>query len=267
MRVGFQGEHGAYSEEAVVKHFGGSVESIPRPLLRDVFESVKELEVDQGLIPVENTIEGSVGQSWDLLLEYPFSVRGEVILRIIHSLIANPGVSLGDVRRVYSHPQALGQCRAFLERHGFEAVASPDTAGSVRMIRDRGLMDAGAIASSRAAEIYEMSVLARGIETHPENYTRFLIVGRGGLPPSGGDKTSVAFSVERGSLVRALRAFEDRGLDIVRLDSRPSLGRPWEYVFFADVLGHVNGSVGDAVRELEGCSLFVRVLGSYPRAL
>jgi chorismate mutase/prephenate dehydratase len=269
MRVAFQGEKGAYSEEAVVLRWGAAAEPVPCPYLDSVFDAVEGGEADVGLVPVENTIEGSVLQTFDLLNERSLSAQGETILRVRHCLIANPGVELGDVRVVYSHPQALGQSRAYLEGLGAEPVASHDTAGSVRMIKERGLLDAAAVASRRAAEHHGMRVLAEGIEMHPENYTRFLAVGWGDSPPTGNDKTSVAFITrhEPGALASALNVLAEAGVNMTKIESRPQLGRPWEYIFFVDLEGHrEEAGVRDALRSLEDHTHHLKVLGSYPAA-
>jgi prephenate dehydratase len=269
MRVAYQGERGAYSEEALIQHFGSSAEPVPKPYLSDVFDAVEEGEADAGLIPVENSLEGSVVRSYDLLYERELKARGEVVLRVRHCLIANPGVPIGDVVKVYSHPQALGQCRAYLEEHGLEAIAAFDTAGSVKMLKELGHRDSAAIASSRAAEIYGMSVLARGIETHSENYTRFLVLALEDHPPTAGAKTSIAFTLvnEPGTLCGALEPFADKGVDLTKIESRPQIGKPWEYVFFIDVLGHrEDPEIRTALSGLVGASSTVKILGSYPRA-
>ena len=240
MRVAFQGEPGAYSEEAIIQHFGSAVEPLPRPYLREVFDAVEGGEAEMGLIPVENTIEGSIVRSYDLLNERGLKARGEVILRVIHCLIANPGVPLRDVVRVYSHPQALGQCRAFIEEHGLEPVAAPDTAGSVKMLKESGAKDSAAIASCRAAEVYRMEVVERGIETHKENYTRFIVIGVEDHEHTSRDKTSLVFATDHrpGTLHRALGAFARKQIDLTKIESRPQVGKPWEYLFFVDVVGH-----------------------------
>jgi len=269
MRVGFQGELGAYSEEAIVQHFGGEAQLVPRPYLRDVFDSVERGEVDLGLVPVENSLEGSIVRTFDLLFERELKVLGETVLRVVHCLIGNKGVPLGDVEKVYSHPQALGQCRAYLEGHGLEPVSWYDTAGSVKMIRDEGLRDAAAIASSRAAEVYDMAILARGIETDEENYTRFLVIGHGDTEPTGHDKTTIAYNVEHkpGTLLESLRAFSSRRLNLTKIESRPQPGMPWEYMFFIDIEAHRDEPLmRQALEELEESATLVKVLGSYPRA-
>ena len=269
MRVAYQGERGAYSEEALIQHFRTSVEPVPKPCLSDVFDAVEKGEVDAGLIPVENSLEGSIVSSYDLLYERELKARGEVVLKVRHCLIANPGIPIGDIEKVYSHSQALGQCRAYLKEQGLEAIAAYDTAGSVKMLKELRRMDCAAIASSRAAEIYGMSVLARGIETHAENYTRFLVIALEDHPPTVDDKTSIAFTLvnEPGMLCGALEPFADKGIDLTKIESRPRVGNPWEYIFFIDVLGHrEDPELRAALSRLEEASSSVKILGSYPRA-
>jgi prephenate dehydratase len=253
MRVAFQGEPGAYSEEVIIQGFGSAVEPLPRPYLRDVFDAVEGGEAEMGLIPVENTIEGSIVRSYDLLNERGLKARGEVILRVTHCLIANPGVPLRDVVRVYSHPQALGQCRAFIEEHGLEPVAAPDTAGSVKMLKESGARDSAAIASGRAAEVY----------------TRFIVIGVEDHEPTPLDKTSLVFATDHrpGTLHRALGAFARRQIDLTKIESRPQVGKPWEYLFFVDVVGHrEDPEMRGALEELRESTRMVKVLGSYPRS-
>jgi prephenate dehydratase len=269
MKVAFQGERGAYSEEAIIQHFSADVEPVPRPYLRDVFESVEDGGADLGLVPVENTLEGSIVRTYDLLNERTLKAQGEAILRVVHCLIVNPGVSIEDVKKVYSHPQALGQCRKYIEENGLEAVAAYDTAGSAKMLKDQGSRDSAAIASSRAAEVYDMAILARGIETHAENYTRFLVIGSDENAPTSSDKTSIAFIVDHrpGTLHGALKAFSENGINLTKIESRPQVGTPWEYIFFIDVEGHKEDpGMRLALEELERNSRYVNILGSYPRA-
>lgn len=269
MRVAYQGMPGAYSEAAVIQRWGDAAEPVPKPYLEDVFDAVEASEAEVGLVPVENTIEGSITQTYDLLNERSLTVLGETVFRVVHCLIANLGVGSGDVKRVYSHPQALGQTRTYLTSHGYEPVNYYDTAGAVKMIRDVGLHDSAAVGSKRAAEIYGMNILDDGIETNRENYTRFLAMGRGAEPPTGRDKTSIAFTVDHrpGTLIAALSALADRRLNLTKIESRPYQGKPWEYVFFIDFEGHREDPVSaDALRELGAHAKSLKVLGSYPRA-
>jgi prephenate dehydratase len=269
MKVAFQGERGAYSEEAIIQHFGPSITPVPRPYFRDVFMAVERGEADLGLVPVENTLMGSIVQNYDLLNERPLKARGEVILRIVGNLIANPGVKLEDVKKVYSQPPALAQCRDYLEEHGMEALAAYDTAGSVKIVKDEGYKDAAAIASKRAAEVYNMEILAHGIESHAENYTRFLVIGEEDHEPTGKDKTSLAFIVAHrpGTLHRALQAFAEVGINLTKIESRPLVGSPWEYIFFIDLIGHKKDpDMKRAIENLQNYATSVKILGSYPQA-
>jgi len=269
MKIAFQGESGAYSEEAIIAYLGESVEPLPRPYLKDVFDTVEAGEADAGLVPVENSIEGSIVRTYDLLNERTLKAGGESVHRIVHCLIANPGVKLEDVKKVYSHPQALGQCRKFLDEHNMDSVPSYDTAGSVKMIKDSGDKDSAAIASGRAAEVYDMNILKRGIETHTENYTRFLLVQPKDHMVTGRDKTSIAFIVDHkpGSLVRALQALSEKSINLTKIESRPLVGTPWEYIFFIDFIGHRNDSnIREAIDGLSENTRSIKILGSYPQA-
>lgn len=269
MKVAFQGETGAYSEEAIIQNWGKEVTTVPRPYLRDVFDAVEAGKADVGLVPVENTIQGSIVRTFDLLNERSLNAQGEVVYRVIHCLIVNPGTKLADLEQVYSHPQALGQSREFLEKHGLEAVNYYDTAGSVSIIRDQKMLNAGAIASARAADVYGMEVLKTSIETHKENYTRFLEIGKSEPTPSGRDKTSLAFVVkhEPGSLTTALKTLSERGINLMKIESRPLVGKPFEYIFFIEFEGHrENQLVKEALAELTSASNYLKILGSYPQA-
>ena len=206
--IAFQGEIGAYSEEAAFQFFGPGVQVKPLESLDSVFKVVEDGEVPYGVVPVENSLEGSISRVYDLFLNSSLKVCGEIELRIMHCLIANPTASLETIKRVYSHPQALGQSQAFLRHLNAELVSTYDTAGSVKLIKEQNIKDGAAVASARAAEIYGMKILARGIEDNPENYTRFFILAREDSPPTGKDKTSIVFSVKHrpgGALFRAER--------------------------------------------------------------
>lgn len=267
--VAFQGERGAYSEAAALEFFGVPVDTRPCESLEAVFDLVQKGRVAFGIVPVENSLEGSVNRVYDLLLESSLMVCGEIELRIVHCLITRPGTRLDDIRCIYSHPQALGQCRGFLAHLACELVPTRDTAGSVRMLQQSDLKDAGAVASARAAQIYGMEVLATAIEDNPNNYTRFFVLSSSDCPPTADDKTSIVFSIkeEPGSLYRALRKFAVRNINLTRLESRPMRHRPWEYNFYLDCTGHRQEKhVSEALRALEKSALFLKILGSYPRA-
>jgi len=269
LRVAFQGETGAYSESAVYKFFGSSTQPVPCKWFTDVFRSLDAGETDFGVVPIENSTEGSVTQVYDLFLEYDLKVCGEVVLKIIHSLIANPDVDLDSIKVIYSHPQALGQCRAFLERLGREMISTYDTAGSVKMIKEKRMTDAAAVASERAADIYEMEILAKDIGDNPNNYTRFFVLSHSDAPPSGNDKTSIIFSTRHvpGALYKALGEFATRGINLTKIESRPTKQKPWEYNFYLDFEGHrTEAECIQALKGLENSSTFIKILGSYPKA-
>ncbi len=267
--VAFQGEPGAFSEEAALVFFGRSVTAIPCESVDEVFRSVAGDRTRFGIVPVENSSEGSISRVYDLFLEHDVRVCGETALRIVHCLISAPGVSMVQVRRVFSHPQALGQCRSFLSHLGCELIPTYDTAGSVKMLRDRNLNDAAAVAGARAAELYGMHVIASGIEDSRNNYTRFFILSKRDVPPSGEDKTSIVFSVkhEPGALYEALRVLAERRLNLTKIESRPTRQKPWEYNFYLDFEGHhKDARFAEALAQMAPHCLFLRILGSYPKA-
>ena len=269
MRVGFQGELGAYSEEAIIQHFGEEAQPVPKPYIKDVFLAVENGEADLGLVAVENSLEGTIVRTFDYLLERNLKIMGETVLRVVHCLIANKGVRLEDLKRAYSHPQALGQSRVYLEKHDLEAVLWYDTAGSVKMIKEEGHSDAAAIASARAAEVYDMAILDRGLETSNENFTRFFVIGKEEVEPTGNDKSTIAYIVDHrpGTLLDSLRAFASKQLNLAKIESRPIPGRPWEYTFFVDIEAHrEDPMMKEALVELEESTNFIKILGSYPRA-
>lgn len=267
--VAFQGEPGAYTEEAAFRFFGKSTESRPYESLDEVFEAVEAGDAPFAMVPVENSLEGSITRAYDLLLDSPLMVCGETELRISHCLIGMEGASLDTIRMVYSHPQALGQCRNFLKHLNCEVIPASDTAGSVKMIKEQGLVDSAAIASARAAEIYGMKIIAREIEDNPHNFTRFFLLSREDSPPTGNDKTSIVFSLKHkpGTLYDCLREFANRKINLTKLESRPTRHQPWEYNFYMDFSGHrEEENVAGALEQLEEHSVFVKILGSYPKA-
>ena len=268
-KVAFQGEKGAYSEEAIYKHYGSEVITVPKPYLRDVFVAVEAYEADYGMVPVENTIEGSIVRAFDLLNECNLKASGEEIHRINHCLIGLPNSKLENIKKAYSHPQALGQSREYLESHNIEAMNFYDTAGSIKWIKENNIKDAAGIASAQAAKTYGMKILAKDIETNQENYTRFLEIGHNEPEPTGNDKTTMAFIVAHkpGTLVASLKEFSERGINLEKIESRPRIGNPWEYVFFVDVDGHIKDvDLSNALNSLRKHTLYLKILGSYPRA-
>ncbi len=267
--VAFQGERGAYSEEAAFHFFGPLTEAKPCESLDDVFKAVEQGGAQFGIVPIENSLEGSISRSYDLLLDSNLMVCGETELRIVHCLIANPGTRLDSIKRVYSHPQALGQCQSFLRHLNCELIPNYDTAGSVKMIKEKGISDGAAIASARAAEIYGMQIIAKEIEDNPNNFTRFFILAKQDSPPSGNDKTSIVFSVKHrpGALYEFLRKLASRNINLTKIESRPTRLKAWEYNFYLDFEGHREDKIAQEVLgELGETSLFIKVLGSYPKA-
>ncbi len=267
MKVAFQGEPGAYSEQAVFNYYG-NIETKPCESFDMVFDSVVSGECENGLIPIENSLAGSIHQNYDLLLRHDLHIVGEYLLRVQHCLIALPGVKKADIRKVISHPQALGQCAAYLRGHGIKPEQAYDTAGSVKMLKESGARDTAAIASRRAAELYQMQILEEGIEDNAENYTRFLAITTENVQSQGEAKTSIVFTLKNqpGALFKALSVFALRDIDLTKIESRPLQGKPWEYLFYIDFIGATHEeTVRKALDHLSEYALMVRVLGSYPR--
>jgi len=269
MKVSFQGEPGAYSEQAVFNYFG-EVETVPCESFDVMFDSVVSGKSDAALAPIENSLAGSIHQNYDLLLRHDLHIVGEYFLRVRHCLIAMPGVKMEDIKKAISHPQALGQCAAYLRGKGIKPETVYDTAGSVKMLKASGAMDTAAIASRRAAELYGMQILEEGIEDNAENYTRFLAVGREAVVPDASQeaKTSIVFTLKNvpGSLFKAMSVFALRDLDLTKIESRPLQGSPWEYLFYIDFIGSTSDEVSKrALDHLGEYAMTLRVLGSYPR--
>jgi chorismate mutase/prephenate dehydratase len=265
----FQGEHGAYSEQAALAYWGTNVETRPCKNLKQVFQAVETKSVDYGIVPAENSIEGSINQTYDILLETPLRICGEVKTRVSHCLLGLPGVDVDGLRVVYSHPQALAQCAAFLNGLGVEVEQIYDTAGAAKIIKEKKLRDAAAIASKKAAELYSLQVLKENIEDVPENFTRFFVVGWHDAAPTGNDKTSMAFGTRHvpGSLHAALGELASRRINLTKIESRPIKGTPWEYHFFVDFDGHRSDpSCSEAIGALKSSTTFLKILGSYQKA-
>jgi prephenate dehydratase len=270
LKVAIQGERGAFSHQAALQALGPGAEVLPRPTFDDLFDAVVDGVAERALVPIENSLHGSIHENYDRLKNRPLHIVGEAQLRIRQCLIGRPGSSLGMIRRVASHPVALAQCRRFFaERPQVEAVTAYDTAGAVQDLMKGGLATQAAIASRLAAELYGGVVLLDGIEDDPENYTRFLVLAREPGPAEAATKTSLVFVLDNkpGALYEALGVFASRGVDLCKLESRPLRGHPWEYAFYLDVLGDPRGVAGQAIEELgRGCRE-LRVLGSYPEGL
>jgi prephenate dehydratase len=237
MTIAYQGEPGAFSE-AAARRIDPDAPLTPCRSFDEVFDAVQAGRAAYGVLPIENSIGGSIHRNYDLLLERTLPIVGEVELPVIHHLLALPGATLDGLRRVYSHPQGLAQCERFLRTlTKVEIIATYDTAGSAKMVADGGLMDAGAIASARAGDVFGLTSLAASVQDFDDNITRFLVVGGTPLPNRVADKTSIVFTLpnEPGSLFKALSVFALRGISLTKLESRPIQGRPWEYLFYVDL--------------------------------
>ncbi len=267
MKVACLGQAGSFSQQAVSEYFG-AVEMVPCESFEAVFESVAAGESDSAMIPIENSLAGSIHQNYDLLLRHNLFIVGEHVLRVRHCLIGFPGVKKAEITRVISHPQALAQCAGYLRRLSVRAEPAADTAGSVALLKSTGERTTAAIASRRAAEIYEMEILEEGIEDDPQNYTRFLAIAPNPVIPADDAKTSIVFTLpnQPGTLFKAIGAFAQRGIDLTKIESRPLVGKPWDYLFYLDFSGSSQEpQVKEALAELGELAPMLRVLGSYQR--
>ena len=271
MRVAFQGERGAFSEEAAVNLLGGEVCLVPLPTFEAAFGAIANGTADYVLAPIENSLAGPVHRSFDLLVESPLTIVGEVIIRIEHNLIGPPGGTLEEVAIVESHPVALAQCEEFFSARPFlKRIATDDTAGSVREIVQAGDRTRAAIASKRAAEIYGGQILREHLEDDPENYTRFLLLAPATeASPEKADKLSLVFRLAHlpGALYHALEPFARRNINLSKIESRPLVGHPWEYCFYLDLLAYPDAAETQAaLAELRKRTRELRILGCYVAA-
>jgi len=266
MNIAYQGEPGAFSE-AAARRVDHAAALVGCRSFEEVFAAVNGGEAAHGVLPIENSIGGSIHRNYDLLLSHDLPIVAEVELAVVHHLLALPGATLDGLKKVYSHPQGLAQCERFLRTlSGVEIVATYDTAGSAKMIADAKMTDAGAIASARAGEVFGLVSLAASVQDFDDNITRFLVVGRHPLPNAIPDKTSIVFSLpnEPGSLFKALSVFALRGIDLTKLESRPIQGRPWEYLFYVDLAAaREDVSCTRALAHLGEFAPMLRTLGSY----
>ncbi len=271
LKIAFQGEPGAYSELAIRKNFP-KAEARPCNQFNDVFDTLENNSADCALVPVENSTEGSVNQVYDLLLERETAAIAEVFLRVEHMLIANHKAE--KIANVYSHPQALDQCRGYLLRNKLKPISFYDTAGAVKMLREKGILDSAAIASETAAGTYGMKILERGIEDNTNNFTRFLLIARkdnadriSKLINAGGKyKTSMIFGLPHvpGSLYDVLGEIAKNRINLTKIESRPTKRTPWEYTFYVDFEGSVNDDkVKSMLENLKGKTTFMKIIGSY----
>jgi prephenate dehydratase len=266
VRIAYQGEPGAYSEAAALR-FNANADLVPRPAFDDVFGTVARGEATHGILPIENTIGGSIHRNYDLLLEHELPIVAEVKQPIAHHLLVREGTRLEDVRKVYSHPQGLAQCERFLRTlDAVEMAPTYDTAGSAKMIKEQDLAGCAAIASERAAEVFGLAIIKSGIQDFADNFTRFLIVSRDPAPLGMPDKTTIVFTVSNGpgALFKALSVFALRDIDLTKLESRPIPDRPFEYLFYADVSANRSDlRCARALMHLAEFAPSLRTLGSY----
>jgi len=268
VKIAIQGEAGAFSHEAALRMVP-RCRVVPCALSAEVFERVGNGSVGGAVIPIENTLAGSVAEHYDLLLSCDVFIQSEFPLRIVHNLIAAPGVKFKDVRKVFSHPVALDQCRDFFRKNPkIEPVAFYDTAGSVKHVVENRLKDAAGIAGRHAASVYGARILKAGIEDNKQNFTRFFFIRKQRKIWPGANKTSVAFSVKNvpGALFKALSVFALRDISLSKIESRPVRGRPWEYVFYVDILRGEDEAARNALRHLGEVADLVKVLGIYKAA-
>ena len=266
-KAAFLGEIGSYSHKACIQYFGEQVTPMPVTSFKSLFESVKERKTHFGIIPLENSLAGSVHENYDLLLEYDLRIVGEIMLRIKHNLIGHPGTEINRIKRIFSHPQVFQQCRQFLEQHpDWEIISVTDTARAVKQIKDGGNPSDAAIAGIDAAETYDMAVLEEGIETNPRNFTRFVVISPHRLNSGEKKKSSLIFSTgnQPGALFETLKIFADNKINLVKLESRPIHGKPWEYMFYVDLEGDVESEAFKPVlnKLLEKID-YIKILGAY----
>ncbi|MGB5107868.1 MAG: prephenate dehydratase [Candidatus Zixiibacteriota bacterium] len=268
LEIAFQGERGSFSEEAARRFFGPEITPDPKRTFPEVFTAVESGAADFGVVPVENSLVGSIHQNYDLLLRRNLKIIGEQNQRIVHHLIVNPGTTLDHLTSIHSHPVALDQCKEYLQKHSkLTVVVEYDTAGSVKLIKEQTMNTAGAIAGAYAAELYEMQILASAIQDEPDNYTRFLILSKNPAERTERCKTSIVFALKNipGVLFKALSVFALRDLDLTKIESRPLRKKAWEYYFYLDFVGHVDDEAArNAVTHLREITTFLKILGSYP---
>jgi prephenate dehydratase len=267
--VAFQGVSGAYSEEAILDYFGNDVSRIACNSMEDVFLKVENGEAEYAMLPVENAATGSVARSYELMMDFDLTIYAEVILRVRHMLLANPGVKKTELKQARSHPQALAQCQRYLSRHKLEPEPAFDTAGSARDLAANPEKTTSVIASALSAELYGLQILDKDIEDFPFNYTRFFLLSKQEAPLAQKNKTSLVFTTPHkpGGLYECLGEFARRNINLTKIESRPRLNKPWQYIFYLDFDGHSKDiKVEAAILGLLRRSSFVKLLGSYQAA-
>ena len=264
MRLAYQGEPGAYSEAAALVYGGAQVETMPCKSFDEVFEAVVRKRATHGVVPLENSIGGTIHRNYDLLLEHDLMITGEVELDVVHCLQALPGTKISDLKAVYSHPQALAQCERYLKDLGVTVEAVYDTAGGAKLVAEQKLKDAAALASRRAAEVFGLEVLQEAVQDYEYNITRFAIIG--GVAGPDADKTTIVFALPStpGALFKALSVFALRDINLTKLESRPIRGRPWEYLFYVEVEARRDDmACSRSLMHLAEFAKWTRVLGTY----
>ena len=264
MRIAYQGEPGAYSEAAALHFAGPQAETVPCKTFDEVFEAVVKKRATHGVVPLENSVGGTIHRNYDLLLDHELPITGEVELDVVHCLQALPGTVLADVKVVYSHPQALAQCERYLKELGVTVEAVYDTAGGAKLVAEQKLKGAAALASRRAAEVFGLEVLQEAVQDFEYNITRFAIIG--GTPPQDANKTTIVFALPStpGALFKALSVFALRDINLTKLESRPIRGRPWEYLFYVEVEARRDDLLcARALTHLAEFAKWTRVLGTY----
>ena len=267
-RIFYQGERGCFSELAAEKFFDSPIEGIGVPTFEAVFEAVKNERDGYGIIPIENALTGSIHQNYDLILKYDLWIVGEVRLKITFNLLAHPGVPLASIKEVWSHPVALDQCKEFFARHPeYKVVPVYDTAGAAKILEKEKRTDVGILAGPQVAKLYGLQVLEQKVEDNPQNFTRFLILSREKKICAGQNvKTSIVFGVKNapGILFKCLSVFALRNIDLAKLESRPIIGKPWEYLFYIDLKGSIEDeNCKGAVENFSEVVVYLKILGSY----
>ena len=269
MIIAFQGEHGAYSEQAIRQHFGEEAEALPCRSFLEIFQAIQNGRASHGMLAIENSLHGTVTPAYDLLVDHDLHVQAEVIVRVEHCLMAPPGTTLSDVKWVKSHYQALGQCEQTLQRMGIEPVTYYDTAGAARDLANNPEPGTAAIASALAAETYGLDILVKNLEDLGFNYTRFFVLGHETPERQDPSKTSLILTTRHipGALSQVLAELADRGINLTKIESRPRRNRPWHYLFYIDFEGHEEDpAVQEALLGILKKASFLKVLGSYPAA-
>jgi arogenate/prephenate dehydratase len=264
VRLAYQGEPGAYSEAAALQYGGPQVETLPCKSFDEVFDAVVKKRATHGVVPLENSIGGTIHRNYDLLVDHEIPITGEVELDVVHCLQALPGTAMQDVKVVYSHPQALAQCERYLKDLGVTVEAVYDTAGGAKLVAEQKLAGAAALASRRAADVFGLEVLQEAVQDYEYNITRFAIIG--GTPPAEANKTTIVFALPStpGSLFKALSVFALREINLSKLESRPMRGRPWEYLFYVDIEARRDDlPTARALTQLAEFAKWTRVLGTY----